>query len=154
MIESPGLRAARLILLVLVPILALAVVHLATGPLRAQVQAQSSEMIDTLVELDAAQRAAAIEDLAREEGVKSVVTLDRIWTVATLAVAGILGATLPPRLSAAAAANAVSAIGAGVVLGLWTTDRASLYDAGDWRLIAFSVLLAAGAHLLHRRLAR
>ena len=151
MIESPGLRGARLVLLALVPILALAVVHMATGPWRAQVQAEAAVTVDTLSDLDAAQRAAMVEDLAQAEGAPGVVALDRIWMVATLAIAGILGATLPPALSAMAATNGISAIGAGIALGLWMTDRASLYDAGDWRLIAASVVLATGLHLLRRR---
>ena len=150
MIESPGLRAARLILLVLVPILALAVVHMATGPLQAAVQVPFAG--EAPVGGDPALRAAVTEDLARGEGVGAVVTLDRIWMVATLAIACILGAMLPPRLSTADAVNGVSAIWAGIVVGLWATDRASLYDAADWLLIAVSLVVAAGAHVLRRRL--
>ena len=145
------LGGMRLVLLCLVPILALLVVHLATAPLRASVAADAAVIVTTPTVGDAAQRAAALEEMARAEGVPGIVALDRIRTAAVLVVAIVLGSLLEPRLSPGAVTNGLSAIAAGLVLGLWSTDRASLYSPEDWRLIALAVGLATAAHLVRRR---
>ena len=144
------LGGLRLVLLCVVPILALLVVHLATTPLRASVAAEAAVVVTTPTAGDAAQRAAVVEDMARAQGVPGVVTLDRIRTGAVLVVAVVLGSLLEPRLSPGAVTNGLSAIAAGLVLGLWSTDRASLYNPEDWKLITLAVGLATAAHLMRR----